>query len=1442
MVTQSRELSVIGLGDPVMDVLFQVDHKFLASIANKAGGCTNITDEELKRLTCMAAEHCDPVRVPGGSAANVMKGLANISAGSVHCKFMGMVGTDAVARDYMQKLEQQNVQPVLLESCEGPTASCLCFVTPDGQRTMRTCLGASAHLTSSSMLPQGWPAGAALLHCEGYCLYRPQLAREAMREAKQAGALVSIDLASFECVANCKQPLLELLQEGLIDLVFANEEEAVALLEVVAGQQGASAGAAAGDAAAQVQAAQEYVLQYAQVCVVSLGPRGCVARARGGLVGTSPAGGVKVVDTIGAGDYFTSGFLYAYLLGCSLQQCAAVGCQAGSEAVQTKGAILSDAAWQRLRSTIGTIVGGQKAAAGGVSSGAASAAAAAAAAADAASSKEHPTYTVSGARDHYRQQSSGGFLIEKVTEHSNLFSELQQYPATSFRLAANDKVPAFVDRSFHPLQRQPGQLRQQSLAQQVNGRQQYKYFRRPQLPPGARLSAPLHLTQQQQPVPEPPAQPEPAIKDAYTQSDYRESEAQTLPWSPDWVLPRDPAVLAKQAVLSAKFNCQGPEVLQLADLKFGDGLPGGLQEVQRLEKLRQKRAFAASLPPIDDAARLLERQALIEAWEAAEWAEREGEIQGVQDERLALLQAALKVREEEIEEAHRAQVEQRSAALLAAKAQKFAAIHSSRIKTIRQLAARRKAVDAAACGSSGNGGSIIDKYADFGSPVYAPLQREGRFPDAIKPSAAVSPAATAAGAGARQLPDVQSLAPSSLAGLQELQASLPSRALQPKLHRPKPPAKLNYSQRAEAAVQQDVETISNLLQSAKATQDRGVGQVWPYPIDQAALYGSCGSGVGGKLGGSRRNVGVAAALGSQGDGAAPQQQVIAGCKGGADSSKAQATRTGERPPTPGAPPLPDADGQHAALVLLQRLLRGRAVQNEMYTGKTSRLQLIRELRLGLEGTAGHQQRPEMRDAATQELDAAIGAALCSVCCLLASDDEAAITQLLLGVAGRQQQRQEVQLDQEWLEPVEEPQQSQQQLQQQQQVQAGCVELVPGSDEQLLQRQENVQQQQQQQPQDSSVNQKAEQVPVPEQGYVEEAGVAAAHQHASQEEQQSSLGGSKEEGKQQQQQQQQQEPGLQQCDQQQQVLHPAGKPDPGLGLSELAEQQQHTDDVAGGPAAESSTGETAEGMVQQGSSSQQGTRSDGSASEDAVDTAAMPLGSHAADSSAERHQNSSISTGAEEAQQRQEQPQEYMGVEEDRATEVPVSSAEHESANKALDADSAIDELPPDAQHSAQSPAAAGSWAAGEQVLAEGSSDSVAVAGRAAEASLAGGVLLSGGVLGVLADASCSGSSGHGSGAVSGVGSQFSLGAGVHGEEPESEDAVRTPSMLKPRGLHAMIGAEEDDEQEVTSCSSSSVDRQQQKQQQDAGMQLEASSNSSSSRSSSSSSASEEEEQ
>eukprot|EP00879_Flechtneria_rotunda_P018415 GHRR01019318.1.p1 GENE.GHRR01019318.1~~GHRR01019318.1.p1 ORF type:complete len:620 (+),score=247.57 GHRR01019318.1:678-2537(+) len=567
-----------------------------------------------------------------------------------------------------------------------------------------------------------------------------------------------------------------------------------------------------------------------------------------------------------------------------------------------------------------------------------------------------PTYTVSGARDHYKQQGqSGGFLISKVPDHANLFSELQHYPRSTFRINNNDKLPAHVDRSFHPHQRQPGQLQQQSAVAPVSGQHQYKYFRRPHLPTGANLTAPVQFAAASPAPLQKPAEPEPLIKDVATQSDYRENETQTLPWSPDWVLPTDPAVLAKQAMLSAKFNCPGPEVLQLADLKFGDGLPGGLQEVRRLEKLRAKRAFEALLPPIDDAARMPERQAMIEAWEASEWQEREEEIKSVQDERLALLENALQVREEEIEAAHRAQVAERSAALLAAKASKFAAIHTARIKTIRQLAAKRKQVAGAASPSSQKA-SIIDKYADFGSDVYAPPQREGKFPDLPAAGRSSPPAAATAVASLRGVAGppkavtgvpldsaTASLGPKTLAALQQLQASLPSNALEPKLLKPKPPAKLSYSQRAEVAVQHDVETVSNMLQEAKLTHGRGIGNVWPYPVQQQQQQ---------RLGSSSKQGKGAAATGVPGG---PQQGALRGPGkqpptrqpvGGATAGGLQ------RPSTPEAPPLPDPAGRHAALVLLQRLLRGRAVQNEMYAGKMARLQLVRELRLGLEGTAG----------------------------------------------------------------------------------------------------------------------------------------------------------------------------------------------------------------------------------------------------------------------------------------------------------------------------------------------------------------------------------------------------------------------------------------------------------------------------------------------------------
>ena len=97
-----------------------------------------------------------------------------------------------VCREFQQHLQLQNVDSLLLTSPDGTaTASCLCMVTPDGERTMRPHLGAAAELVTAKQLPEGWTQHCRLLHCEGYCLYRPELAFGAMQAAKDAGAEVA---------------------------------------------------------------------------------------------------------------------------------------------------------------------------------------------------------------------------------------------------------------------------------------------------------------------------------------------------------------------------------------------------------------------------------------------------------------------------------------------------------------------------------------------------------------------------------------------------------------------------------------------------------------------------------------------------------------------------------------------------------------------------------------------------------------------------------------------------------------------------------------------------------------------------------------------------------------------------------------------------------------------------------------------------------------------------------------------------------------------------------------------------------------------------------------------------------------------------------------------------------------------------------------------------
>ena len=150
------------------------------------------------------------------------------------------MGSDEAAESYEALLRESSVTPALVTtSTSQPTATSLCLVTPDGQRTMRTCLGA-AQLFSAQHLPA--LDGAALVHLEGYCLFKPEMAAAAMARAHEAGACVTLDLASFEAVRHCSDALTALLTGAAVDVLFCNEDEACAVAAVLAPQLRPDAG------------------------------------------------------------------------------------------------------------------------------------------------------------------------------------------------------------------------------------------------------------------------------------------------------------------------------------------------------------------------------------------------------------------------------------------------------------------------------------------------------------------------------------------------------------------------------------------------------------------------------------------------------------------------------------------------------------------------------------------------------------------------------------------------------------------------------------------------------------------------------------------------------------------------------------------------------------------------------------------------------------------------------------------------------------------------------------------------------------------------------------------------------------------------------------------------------------------------------------------------
>ncbi|XP_067459853.1 cilia- and flagella-associated protein 91 [Thunnus thynnus] len=337
-----------------------------------------------------------------------------------------------------------------------------------------------------------------------------------------------------------------------------------------------------------------------------------------------------------------------------------------------------------------------------------------------------PIHTLSSEVDHAKSSLkayASKDRVRKVPVFGSMFSNLPHHPRYTLQLDLVDPVPASIDRCWR------GHIEQRKEALQqlagvipntqpwlkreechVTGADRWKYFKRPlipfaqQIPPNVIFAFPKEDFES---TGGKNAEQLPTHFTVGVQTDYRESETQTDPYSPEYVV--QPGTTPS-------------ELLTLAALTWGRGLPAGLAEVEMIERARAKQVWEATLPPLDDLSQLDKRRRMMEEMEAKEWAFREGEIQKLQETRLAVLTDLLRQRDEAQKEVTNKRLNQIYSKLQKDKETKLHKIHNDYVRSLRKLEAKRRNE----MGKIERLGVVKD-YTYYSSQKYAPQTRTDTF-------------------------------------------------------------------------------------------------------------------------------------------------------------------------------------------------------------------------------------------------------------------------------------------------------------------------------------------------------------------------------------------------------------------------------------------------------------------------------------------------------------------------------------------------------------------------------------------------------------------------------------------------------------------------------------------------------------------------------------------